>query len=91
MCITIATKLSQERNFDIHSPRTHIGEKPYKCSHCNKAFAGKRNLHIHRRTLTEENPYNCSQCEKAFSKKGNLEIHTNKHTVENPFSMIYQI
>ena len=50
----IVTKLSQKKNNYVIHRRTHPGEKPYNCSHCDKAFAKKRNFETHTRTHTVE-------------------------------------
>jgi KRAB domain-containing zinc finger protein len=43
---------------DIHL-QIHIGEKPYKCSVCDKVFAQANQLHAHIRRHTGEKPYTC--------------------------------
>ncbi|MFN9940940.1 MAG: C2H2-type zinc finger protein, partial [bacterium] len=44
--------------------RLHSGLKPYKCVHCEKAFAQKATLQNHVRVHTGEKPFNCLQCSK---------------------------
>lgn len=51
------------------------GERPYKCSHCGKAFNQKVVLQTHMIRHTGEKPHFCSFCPASFSQKGNLHSH----------------
>ena len=39
--------------------RTHTGEKPFACRHCDAAFASSGTREMHERTHTGEKPYHC--------------------------------
>ena len=46
----------------------HIGEKPYKCTHCEKSFSQKRYLDLHMMTHTGEKPCQCIHCDIPFHR-----------------------
>ena len=65
--------------------RGHTGDKPYKCSHCEKACTSNIHLKRHERTHTGERPYKCEYCTKAFTQYGHLQAHIRIHTNERPY------
>ena len=46
--------------------KTHSGEKPYKYSHCDKAFSHRSNLNSNFRKYSREKLYQCSLTNKTF-------------------------
>uniref|UniRef100_UPI00358FDFBF large neutral amino acids transporter small subunit 1-like n=1 Tax=Myxine glutinosa TaxID=7769 RepID=UPI00358FDFBF len=64
--------------------RIHTGERPHKCSICDRGFSHSGHLKSHMRIHTGERPYKCSICDKGFSEKGNLNTHVRLHTGERP-------
>ncbi len=57
-----------------------VGERPYQCPHCPKAFRQDVHLANHVRLHTGEKPFVCTYCNKAFAHKNNLMIHVKIHT-----------
>lgn len=67
--------------------RIHTGERPHKCSVCNKTFIQSGQLVIHMRTHTGEKPYKCpvEGCGKGFTCSKQLKVHSRTHTGEKPY------
>ncbi len=56
----------------------HTGEKPYKCSYCDKSFIWSEQLKVHEWVHTGEKPYHCTQCGKSFTQSAHLATHIKK-------------
>lgn len=52
-----------------------LGERPFKCDMCERAFNQKGALLIHKAKHTGVRPYACDFCPAAFAQKGNLRNH----------------
>lgn len=65
-------------NFDI-------GEKPWQCGHCPKAFLHKESFKAHERRHKGEKPFSCEFCSKAFTEVWALKKHKRLHTGEKPY------
>ena len=65
--------------------RTHSGEKPFKCSLCNRSCSRWDNLQLHKRCVhSSSRPHLCSYCGKTFATSTSLNSHVRIHA--KPYS-----
>jgi len=64
----------------------HTGDKPYKCSLCDKHFSHSRSLQEHKRYVhSDRRPFECPHCGKLFKTNSVLRKHVRRiHTGAKP-------
>lgn len=75
--------------FKGHLPqhmRTHVHDRPHRCSTCGQQFAQRSQLTVHQRTHSGQRPFRCLVCWQAFAHSTALKLHTRRHTGERPFT-----
>ncbi|XP_069496509.1 uncharacterized protein [Ambystoma mexicanum] len=66
----------------LHQKRSHTGERPYKCPHCEMSFVRRHQFRTHYKMHREEQPYRCTQCGKSFKGRMYFLKHQRTHTGE---------
>ncbi|KAI4471943.1 finger putative transcription factor family-related [Holotrichia oblita] len=62
--------------------KQYLGDRPFKCDLCGKAFVQAFQLRRHRKMHTDERRFPCDICGKTFKHYGNLNLHKGSHTEE---------
>lgn len=84
-CRFCGLEFDREADLIRHMDESHMGEKAFKCSECDKAFARRDHFIVHLRIHTGERPHKCSFCRKSFAQRSNLNVHLRTHTGEKPY------
>lgn len=58
---------------------SHTGEKPHKCTYCDRSYAQTGDLRRHLRLHVGDSIYDCPQCTEKFRFHSELQIHIREH------------
>ncbi|XP_055632912.1 zinc finger protein 808-like [Toxorhynchites rutilus septentrionalis] len=78
-CAQCGKILRYKRALSDHERFHHGNERPYVCSICTKAFAGKEALQRHMKVHSKEDRFKCEICNKGFKLKYYLKNHYITH------------
>jgi len=68
-----------------------VGERPFACTECGRAFNQKSALDMHLKKHRGERPHKCKYCLMAFTQKGNLSTHVKRaHRTELEWATEHQ-
>lgn len=56
----------------------NLGEKPYKCSYCDKAFSAQHHMKAHLHIHTGDMPYSCPLCRQSFRERFGVRRHLSR-------------
>ena len=81
-CSVSKTVLSKSNSSDSHIS-FHLGQKLFKCEHCDKSFAYSWDLRIHSKN---HKSYECQECYVSFAVKQGLLDHIENNSREKPYT-----
>lgn len=88
-CTKCPKDFNTSHGLEVHSRRTHAGQRPYVCWDCNKTFGHHLSLSQHKATHTPTKTFQCKQCGKCFKRSSTLSTHLLIHSDTRPYPCQY--
>ncbi|XP_050679815.1 uncharacterized protein LOC126975827 [Leptidea sinapis] len=85
VCTVCGQHFRQSSDLKYHIASKHSTTKEFKCEFCDKEFARRYSLNLHRRIHTGEKNYPCGLCDKSFRASSYRLVHMRIHTGTKPF------
>ncbi|KPJ01052.1 Zinc finger protein 3 [Papilio xuthus] len=79
-CDECGRNFRQWSDLKYHKASIHSDQKNFKCEFCEKEFARRYSLNVHRRIHTGERNYKCDYCNKTFRASSYRLSHMRTHT-----------
>ncbi|XP_048258683.1 uncharacterized protein LOC124137725 [Haliotis rufescens] len=80
VCPFCGNRYTSKSNFNDHLNK-HTGEKPHKCTQCDKSFGFRSQLAQHKIFVhSTDRPFKCKECNKGFKLASKLQQHMIGHT-----------
>ncbi|CAG0895091.1 unnamed protein product [Cyprideis torosa] len=88
-CIRCEKLFSTAHGLEVHSRRSHSGQRPFSCDSCAKTFGHETTLTQHKAVHASEKSFSCTQCGKQFKRSSTLHTHLLIHSDTRPYPCEY--
>ncbi|XP_067121231.1 zinc finger protein Gfi-1b-like [Centruroides vittatus] len=88
-CADCGKTFGTAHGLEVHTRRSHGGQRPFACLRCNKTFGHEVSLDLHRAVHNNERSFECKQCGKSFKRSSTLSTHLLIHSDTRPYPCQY--